>query len=113
MALSKVTSYKAEDELKDSLSNLVSLPFAAVESVAGTISHELGHHLYYQNKKLLSVLAKEGFEQGWALPLSFYAQYSPEEMFAESLSVYMLSGPEGSKRIYPGLLKWLEDNGKK
>lgn len=84
--------------------------YVAVPSVAGTVTHEMGHHLYYQRINEIQGVANQAYEDGWWRPVSLYAAGSVAELFAEAFSLFMLGGEGDHKRIEPEILKWLIKN---
>lgn len=92
------------------LTGIDSLPYSAVQTIRGTVAHESGHHVYYQNFDVLDKLSLEAYDRGWGLALSFYAGKNHREVFAESFSLHLAGEKVERARIYPPILKWLEDN---
>lgn len=86
------------------------LNYAAISSVAGTVTHEMGHHLYYQHIDDLSQLTTKAYNEGWWRPVSYYASENERELFAEILTIFMLGSKDDYQRINPELLEWLKKN---
>ncbi|OAT56547.1 hypothetical protein M993_04773 [Obesumbacterium proteus ATCC 12841] len=84
--------------------------YAAKQSVAGTVTHEMGHHLYYSNLDELEYLSTKAYQAGWWRPVSYYAASNERELFAEAVALYMLGDESEHKRINPELLEWLKKN---
>lgn len=84
--------------------------YVAVPNVAGTITHEMGHHLYYQRLSEVNSLSQAAYDDGWWRPVSHYASLATEELFAEAFTLFMLGDESDHKRIEPELLKWLKKN---
>lgn len=84
--------------------------YAAKQSVAGTVTHEMGHHLYYSNLAELEYLSIKAYQAGWWRPVSYYAASNERELFAEAVALYMLGDEREHKRINPELLEWLKKN---
>lgn len=84
--------------------------YAAKQSVAGTVTHEMGHHLYYSNLAELEYLSIKAYQAGWWRPVSYYAASNERELFAEAVTLYMLGDESEHKRIHPELLEWLKKN---
>lgn len=109
-ALTKASSAVDSTSILPLLSAMDSLPYSAVQSVRGTVAHEVGHHVYYQNFDVLDNLAQEAKSKGWDLVLSDYANKNHRELFAEAFSLYIAGAAADRARIYPPLLLWLEEN---
>ncbi len=84
--------------------------YAAVASIAGTVIHEMGHHLYYQRLAEVRKITAEAYKGGWWRPVSYYASENERELFAETLAMFMLGSEDDQTRIEPELLAWLKKN---
>lgn len=88
----------------------VPFDYTVIPSVAGTITHEMGHHLYFQHLTDVEKITADAYESGWWRPVSYYASENERELFAETLALFMLGSEDDHKRINPELLKWLKKN---
>lgn len=95
-----------ENEQSKLLSNIEHVNYASIQSVKGTISHEIGHHLYYQYESDLLPLTTTAHQNKWGAVISVYATDSPKELFSESLVLYVLGDKNDHKRINPKILEW-------
>lgn len=84
--------------------------YAVLQSVAGTVTHEMGHHLYYQYLDEVHDLTEQAYESGWWRSMSYYASDSDRELFAETLALFMLGSEDDHHRINPEILAWLKKN---
>lgn len=88
----------------------VHFDYTVIPSVAGTITHEMGHHLYFQRLPEVEKITVDAYASGWWRPVSYYASENGRELFAEVLALFMLGGEDDHQRIYPELLAWLKKN---
>lgn len=107
MAIYEIDLSPDKKQLARIIANLDVLPYASVQSIKGTIAHEFGHYLYYQDEKYLSKITQIAYNDKWAHVLSYYSSDSNEELFSESFALYMLGDTESRKRIHPLILEWL------
>lgn len=100
-------------QLAKIISSLDILPYASVQSIKGTIAHEFGHYLYYQDERYLSQITQTAYNDKWAYVLSYYSSDSNEELFSESFALYMLGDEKSKNRIHPLILEWFKKHDKR
>lgn len=88
----------------------INFNYTVIPSVAGTIIHEMAHHLYFQHLTEVETITADAYDSGWWRPVSYYASENGRELFAEVLALFMLGSEDDHQRIYPELLAWLKKN---